>query len=126
VVIVDACHSGSMVLGLNGDGRPPLEVTIHGVPHAGPAPRGYYRLTLAACPDDKVAVDAAMGEGAVTSTMLDVLHAESPATYRELWSRVATHIDRQYCQDGVGTPQIDSLGPDDRLLSAPPFVFPPF
>ncbi len=117
VVIVDACHSNTSTLQLKADDSPPVAPPVTQA-------RGFYRLSLAACRDEEVTKERVKwdrGAGIVTSELLDVLAKRPSASYRDVWSEVATYVRDRYAHTGVGTPQLDYQGPDDALLNAPAF-----
>jgi hypothetical protein len=110
VVIVDACHSESLTVYVDVPPLPPPAVV-----QALPAAR--YRLTLSACPDEADAMDGGPKIGSiVTGVMLRALQATPDQTYRGLWTEVANAAARE--NDGIATPQILSLGPDDGLVNS--------
>lgn len=114
VVIVDACHSESLTTYVQ-QPPPPAPAVVQAVPAA------RYRLTLSACPDESETFDGGPRIGSVvTHLMLNALQAEPTATYRELWTDVANEAARTY--EGIATPRIQSLGPDDALVASVAFT----
>lgn len=119
VAIVDACHSSSAVLGLRVDERPvaPVTTRVLGSP-------GFYRIVLSACRDYETTIDVGRsddGGGVATREMIALLREQPSLTYRSLWQQVAKNVRDHYPSRRVGTPRMDSLGPDDSLLDAIPF-----
>lgn len=120
VVVVDACHSESITLGLRADDIPPVPPPVLVV-------STYYRLTLAACRDEEIALSAARedgGDGVVTSALVDRLLLGGDATYEAIWQAVATSVRDRYAHKRVGTPQLDSYGPDFKLQHSAAFRWP--
>jgi hypothetical protein len=119
VAIVDACHSSSAVLGLRVDDRPVAALTTR-IPDS----PGYYRIVLAACRDYETTIDVGRsddGGGVATREMIALLREQRSLTYRSLWQQVAKNVRDRYPSRRVGTPRMDSFGPDDSLLDAIPF-----
>jgi caspase domain-containing protein len=115
IVIIDACHSASAVLGVDVSSTspgPPAEIAIA-------SPRGYSRLVLAACRDEEVAFQAGRGDdggGVVTTEMLRALRSDPAIVYRRLWPKVATDVRSRYPESSVGMPTMVFTGPDSALL----------
>lgn len=116
VVIAEACHSESAMLGLWVDDRP--------VPEPERADKPWWRLSLSSCRDQEVALAMASGDGGsgvVTGVMLEVLRSAPVVSYRQLWQNVATTVRNRYAHRGAGTPSWTYCGPDDSLINAPSF-----
>jgi hypothetical protein len=119
VVVVDACHSASMVLGLRactGSSPEPPPTMISS---------GFYRLTMSACRDKETTLELAKGDeggGVVTTEMLGILRRDQQVSYRDLWSRVATSVRDRYYVQGLGAPQLSYHGRDTSLLTTRAFA----
>jgi hypothetical protein len=119
VVIVDACHARSMVLGMR-------ERSLARVP---PITRSgvlrFHRLVLASCRDEQTTREVANAdgsEGVITSQMLSVVTDEPMITYRDLWPRVTAMVAANYPGSGLEQPQATYQGPDDSLLATQALV----
>jgi hypothetical protein len=112
-VLVDACHSDTMVLGLRPDSAPPPIVLAEGQ---------FYRFVLAACRDEEITRELAgcdRGGGVVTTQMLDLLKDKSQISYAELGRELAQLVADRY---NVGTPHVSYRGPDDSFLNGEAFA----
>lgn len=119
IVMVDACHSASAALGLRADDEPLLPPE----PLAELGQR--WRLSLAACRDEEVALSKSSedgGTGVVTSMMAEILGRKPNLTHKQLWPAVATQVRDQFSARGAGVPQQRYSGPDESLLDARNFV----
>jgi hypothetical protein len=117
-VMVDACHSDTMTLGLQPFNTEP-------VPPPALNPGEYYRLVLAACRDEETARDLGAGEaggGVVTRETILALGLQRPPSYRALWTIVASQVRDAYYGQQIGTPQLHSLGPNDSFVDSVPFA----
>ena len=119
VVVVDACHSGSMTLSLAPDEDAPPQVA-----RLGSTSGGYSRLVLAACRDEGVTAELSANEhqrGIMTLELLEVLRDRPRISYRALAPEVAARV-RRYRFTGIDEPQLRYQAPDDILLDSTAFV----
>jgi hypothetical protein len=121
VVVVDACHSDSMTLGLAADDIPPPPLQRPPPQHA----RSFYRLVLAACRDAETTqevVGCDGGGGIVTREMLEVVDETPQVPYALLWELVGRRLTARYRDHFPQEPHLSYDGPDDSLLQSPAFT----
>lgn len=116
VVIAEACHSESALLGFHAEVVP--------VPEPAREDKPWWRLSLSSCRDKEVALAMANGDGGsgvVTEVMLGILTRKPELSYRQLWQDVSSTVRDQYAHRGAGTPVWTHCGPDDSLVDSSTF-----
>ena len=115
VVVVDACHSATSVLEAFPDLRRDHSPIVRAVRST-----ANYRLVLSACADEEVSLQQSPTVGSVvTNEMLGLLAEQRGRSYRELWTTLADLVPARF--SAAGRPQLDTFGPDDRLVDSVAF-----
>ena len=110
VVMLDACHSATAILGLGDD---------KAAPPARASDTPWWRLVLSACGDEETTLAADDTGGAITYEVTEALRTVPRMTYRELWPVVAQGVLERFHAHGIGRPVQNYSGPDDSLLALP-------